>query len=101
MYAHTISIPRISTSVLTGLIIPAGLLIILAIVPPHAFDLSVSRMFFADGWPWHQDETLTLFYKLSKYLPYVAGGLMLAYLCTLIAQGNVCVCVCGGGHPLS
>lgn len=95
MSAHTISIPRISTSFLTGLIIPAGLLIILAIVPPHAFDLSVSRMFFADGWPWHQDETLTLFYKLSKYLPYVAGGLMLAYLCTLIAQGK------GGGHPLS
>ena len=90
MSAHaTTSIPRISTSVLTGLIIPAGLLIILAIVPPHAFDLSVSRMFFADGWPWHQDGTFTLFfYKLPKYVPYIAGGLMLAYLCTLIAQGR-------------
>lgn len=80
---------RIPAPLLTGLLIPAALLVIFVLVPPHAFDLSVSRLFFADGWPWHQDEAFkTIFYRLPKIIPAVAAGALLVYLALVLAQGR-------------
>lgn len=80
--------PRIPAPLLTGLLIPAALLVIFVLVPPHAFDLSVSRLFFADGWPWHQNEAFkTIFYRLPKIIPAVAAGALLVYLALVLAQG--------------
>lgn len=80
---------RIPAPLLTGLLIPASLLVILALVPPHAFDLSVSRLFFADGWPWHQNEAFkTILYRLPKLIPSVTAGAILVYLALVLAQGR-------------
>ena len=80
---------RIPTPVLTGLLIPASLLIILAIVPPHAFDLSVSKLFFSDGWPWHRDEVFTtIFYRLPKLVPAIVATVLLVRLAVVLAQGR-------------
>lgn len=80
---------RIPTPVLTGLLIPASLLIILAIVPPHAFDLSVSKLFFSDGWPWHRNEVFTtIFYRLPKLVPAIVATVLLVRLAVVLAQGR-------------
>lgn len=80
---------RIPTPVLTGLFIPASLLIILAIVPPHAFDLSVSKLFFSDGWPWHRNEVFTtIFYRLPKLVPAIVATVLLVRLAVVLAQGR-------------
>lgn len=74
---------------LTGLIIPASLLIILVIVPPHAFDLSIARIFFNDGWPWHQNETFTqVFYQTPKVIPFLIAIPLLIYTIMLISRGE-------------
>lgn len=79
----------IPTPVLTGLLIPASLLIILAIVPPHAFDLSVSKLFFSDGWPWHRNEVFTtIFYRLPKLVPAIVATVLLVRLAVVLAQGR-------------
>lgn len=75
---------------LTGLVIPASLLIILIIVPPHAFDLSISFAFFDNGWPWHQNEVFTwIFYKLPKVVPFLIALPLIIYMIKLVSQGNV------------
>ena len=80
---------RIPTPVLTGLLIPASLLIILAIVPPHAFDLSVSKLFFSDGWPWHRNEVFTtIFYRLPKLVPAIVATVLLVRLAVVLAQSR-------------
>lgn len=74
---------------LTGLVIPASLLIILIIVPPHAFDLSISFAFFDNGWPWHQNEVFTwIFYKLPKVVPFLIALPLIIYMIKLVSQGE-------------
>ncbi len=74
---------------LTGLVIPAALLIILIIVPPHAFDLSISFAFFDNGWPWHQNEVFSwVFYKLPKVVPFLIALPLVIYMIKLVTRGE-------------
>ena len=74
---------------LTGLVIPAALLIILIILPPHAFDLSISFAFFDNGWPWHQNEVFSwVFYKLPKVVPFLIALPLVIYMIKLVTRGE-------------
>lgn len=76
-------------SVFFTLILPAALLALLIIAPPHAFDLAVSKGFYADGWPWHGNADVALWlHKAPKALPVAVGLMALGICATLIAQGR-------------
>lgn len=76
-------------SVFFTLIVPAALLALLIVSPPHALDLSVARLFYADGWPWHSNPDVVLwFHKAPKAVPAVIGLLALGWCATKLAQGR-------------
>jgi lipid A ethanolaminephosphotransferase len=65
--------------------VPLSLLVLLFLVPPHAFDMSVNRLFFAgDGWPWHDSK---LFLTLTHTAPKIFTGLVAAAVIVILAAG--------------
>ena len=78
-----------SASFATEFLLPASLLIILIIVPPHVFDLSVARIFFDQGWPWHHNVTFTTFvYRLPKFVPFLIAAPACLVVVRLLSQGR-------------
>lgn len=78
-----------SSSCFFSLIIPLSALIILILVPPHGLDISISKLFYQNGWPLKDDALFTLFfYKLPKYIPALAFVTVLLFCVRSIARGE-------------
>ncbi|MDY4163909.1 MAG: sulfatase-like hydrolase/transferase [Sutterella sp.] len=76
-------------SVFFTLIVPAALLTLLIVSPPHALDFSVAKLFYADGWPWHADQDVALWlHKVPKAVPVAVALAALAWCATKLAQGR-------------
>lgn len=65
--------------------VPLSLLVLLFLVPPQAFDMSVNRLFFSgEGWPWHDSR---LFMVLTHTAPKIFTGLVAAAVMMTLAAG--------------
>lgn len=68
----------------TVLLIPAVLLFLLVLVPPHGLDLAVQSLFYdraADAWPWHRVPFMsTVMHKAMKAVPIVIALALIGLL---------------------
>lgn len=68
-------------SLFSCLVVPLALLTILVINPPHALDLSISHLFFMEGWGWHQSDSFVFWtHTATKIITFSVALAMLARL---------------------
>lgn len=82
VFTHTI--PVRPWNARTVLFLPAVLLLLLVVTPPHALDMAVSSFFYdaaADSWPWHSVPFMSAFmHKSMKAVPIVIALALLGLL---------------------